>query len=409
MEKNCCYWPVDKELFLQEFANEVANNKFERLPYGEWRKLSHASTKKILIQQINSENYCIYVYYEYENGVKGQELLRYNTNSKRHFTTFTLNYVEQFATKFHDYSEKPMTTLNANKEISITGTTDLKNEDWLSMLDTDEHTNLYKYYTNKYFDPYGYSVTTMPSYELNNTIATTKIDNNAVIAALDLNNEKENKTMKTDNLFNFEFGPASSSLFRLSPYGLAVHTSENGWVAYNAKTGEIFNVDILNFDASKLIYKMPVALKDIAVGDILMHSSKPVFVRAINSDGTVSVINYTDSSVKNILPVKSPFGFNFFTKVCALIDFNNAGANSDNPFGNMLPFFLLSGEKNDIDPAIFLLMNGGNNNLFGNPMMAYLLLNQNGSSKKDMLPLIFMMNQGVLPTIPKTNEVEKLN
>ena len=195
--------------------------------------------------------------------------------------------------------------------------------------------------------------------------------------------------MKTNNLFNFDFGPVSDNQFRLSPYGLAVNTKDNGWISYNKQTEEIFNVEIINFDASKLIYRIPVALSEIAVGDILIHASKPVFVKSINKEAkTVSVINYADATVVDIVPIKSPFGFNFFTKVQALIDFNNENANADNPFGNLLPFLML-GDNKEFDPMLFLFMNK-DNDFSKNPLILYFLMNENKDS--NILPFLMMNN-----------------
>lgn len=206
--------------------------------------------------------------------------------------------------------------------------------------------------------------------------------------------EKEDKKMDTNKMFNFEFGPVSSECYRLSPYGIAVNTSKNGWVSYNVKTQEVFNVNVINFDASKVIYKMPVALNAIAAGDILMHCGKPVFVREVHLDrGIVSAVDFTTSTLVDILPVKSPFGFNFFTKVCSLIDFTNAAsANADNPFGNLLPFMLMGDNQNgDFDPTLaFFMMNNGNMDFKNNPMAWYFLMNQSGNKNNNILPFLFM-------------------
>ena len=83
---------------------------------------------------------------------------------------------------------------------------------------------------------------------------------------------KENKIMGTSNLFNFDFGPVSSNQFRMSPYGLAVCTQANGWVAYNVKTGDLMDVDILNFDISKIIYKMLWLLSSPAISSCMVIS-----------------------------------------------------------------------------------------------------------------------------------------
>lgn len=206
--------------------------------------------------------------------------------------------------------------------------------------------------------------------------------------------EKEDKKMDTNKMFNFEFGPVSSECYRLSPYGIAVNTSKNGWVSYNVKTQEIFNVNVINFDASKVIYKMPVALNAIAAGDILMHCGKPVFVREVHLNrGIVSAVDFTTSTLVDILPVKSPFGFNFFTKICSLIDFTNAAsANADNPFGNLLPFMLMGDNQNgDFDPTLaFFMMNNGNMDFKNNPMAWYFLMNQSGDKNNNILPFLFM-------------------
>jgi hypothetical protein len=228
----------------------------------------------------------------------------------------------------------------------------------------------------------------------------TTIDNNII-------KEREDKKMDTNKMFNFEFGPVSSECYRLSPYGIAVNTSRNGWVSYNVKTQEVFNVDVINFDASKVIYKMPVALNAIAAGDILMHCGKPVFVREVHLNrGIVSAVDFTTSTLVDILPVKSPFGFNFFTKVCSLIDFTNAAsANADNPFGNLLPFMLMGDNQNgDFDPALaFFMMNNGNMDFKNNPMAWYFLMNRSDNKNSDILPFLFMNMTPQTITSPSAN------
>ena len=93
------------------------------------------------------------------------------------------------------------------------------------------------------------------------------------------------------------------------------------------------------------------------------------------------------------MPVKSPFGFNFVTKVVSLFDFGASDnkATPDNPFGNVMPF-LLMGDNGNIDPLMmFMMMNNQNGMSFDNPMMMYALLSNGEHS--DMLPWLFMMNK----------------
>ena len=198
-----------------------------------------------------------------------------------------------------------------------------------------------------------------------------------------------------DNMFklNFDFGPVNSSCVRMSPFGMAIMATDGVWKSYNSKEKKIVDVDVFTFDASKFIYKMPVAIKDIQVGDVVIHDNNAVIVSAVNAESsTVSVVDVRHGETRNILPTYSPFGFDFITKVVPLIDMTGS-ANEDSPFGNMLPFLLMSDDK-DIDPMMFFFMNNGGKNAFdfkSNPMMLYFLM-KSGDKDKDLLPLMFLMN-----------------
>lgn len=229
-----------------------------------------------------------------------------------------------------------------------------------------------------------------------NTITSTFDETNERLTKLEkaLNNKKENDTMDTSKIINFDFGPAGSA-FRLSPYGIAAHMGDN-WIVYNPTTSEMMNVDIFNFKVDKLIYKMPVAIQSLEPGDLIIHQKVPMFVRSVdNVAGTVEAINYRDSTVANILPVKSPFGFNFVTKIVSLLNISKMNPDTDNPFGSMLPLMLLSGDgetdTTTLCMAMMMMQNGGLD--MSNLMMMYFLLAQDDNRKDSLLPLAFMMNQ----------------
>ena len=202
--------------------------------------------------------------------------------------------------------------------------------------------------------------------------------------------------MDTKNIINFDFGPVNDDAIRLSPYGMAVRTNQNGdWLTYSPDKGEMMNVNIFNFKMDKFIYKVPAPLGSIKPGDLILHQKIPMFVRSVdNVAGTVEAINYRDSTIASILPVKSPFGFNFVTKIISLIDFSKVNADNDNPFGNMLPMMLLSGDgetdTTTLGMAMMMMQNGGLD--MSNPMMMYFLLKDNNSND-NLLPLMFMMQQ----------------
>ena len=196
---------------------------------------------------------------------------------------------------------------------------------------------------------------------------------------------------------NFDFGPCTNDNIRMSMYGIAVKNLNGEWVSYNPSTTEIINVDIFNFDGRKYMFKMPVPIADIMVGDVVIHQKKPMFVTEVCGDESgLIVIDVHSGEEKKILLTKSPFGFNFATKVVSMFSAFAAAPTPDSPFGNFLPFMLM-GDDNDmnIDPMMLMMMMGQNGNagdLFNNPMMMYLMFNKNGNNDS-MLPLMLMMNQ----------------
>lgn len=204
-------------------------------------------------------------------------------------------------------------------------------------------------------------------------------------------NERKDETMKG---FNFDFGACKNENIRMSVYGLAIKNINDEWVSYDTKTGKIFNVDIFNFEGRNFFYKLPVAIKDIKIGDVIIHQRVPMFITSNITDNKVVCVDPRSGEEKIIIPTASPFGFDFVTKVVSIFDMTNLGATSDTPFGNMLPFMMM-GEDSDIDPMMLILMSqgaGAANNLFANPMMLYFLCGDKGN-KDNMLPLMLMMNQ----------------
>lgn len=212
-----------------------------------------------------------------------------------------------------------------------------------------------------------------------------KADINGIRNELDklTKKDKENKNM----MFNFDFGKVTSDAVRVSMYGVAVKSVDGRYVSYDSKTHSIMDVEILNMPAGDFLYKMPVAIKDIKAGDVVIHNRVPMFVVETH-ESTLKVIDIREGSEKEIYLTKSPFGFNFATKVVSLMDMTGAKADESNPFGNMLPFMLM-GENKDFDPMMLMLMNGGKMDM-SNPMMMYFLMKD--TNHKDMLPLLMMMN-----------------
>lgn len=204
--------------------------------------------------------------------------------------------------------------------------------------------------------------------------------------------EKENINMKG---FNFDFGPCTGDQVRLSMYGLAVKNQAGVYVSYNPKTKEIVDVDILNFDGAKYMYKIPVALKDVALGDIIIHNRKPMFVVSLSTDdnNTLTCVDVYAGEQKAIIPTTNLFGYSFITKVVSL--FNTIGTNApspDAPFGNMLPLMLMDdGNDEKFNPMmLMMMMNQSGNQMFSNPLMMMLMFSENEPKDKDLMKMMVL-------------------
>lgn len=217
----------------------------------------------------------------------------------------------------------------------------------------------------------------------------------------DNNIERESNNMK----FNFDFGSCENDNVKVSPYGIAVLNAAGTWVSYDAKSGNIIDVDIFNFNGGKYLFKMPVALKDVKPGDTVIHNRVPVFVVAVDG-ADITVVDPRAGDKKTILPTTNMFNFNFITKVVSLLDGALGTPTNDNPFGNMLPFFLMSnsdnkGSKNDIDPLMMAMLLNGNLAAggFQNPLMLALMCGDQ-TNMRDVLPLMMLAGQINTPVTP---------
>ena len=208
------------------------------------------------------------------------------------------------------------------------------------------------------------------------------------------NEEKENK-MKG---FNFDFGKITNDSIRMSMYGMAVKNASGVWTAYDKGTGDLMDVDVFNFDGSNFLFKMPVAIKDIAVGDVVIHARKPMFVISKTEAGDLIAIDPVAGEKKTIMPTRSPFGFNFATKIISLFDSLMPAVeapSADNPFGNMWMLMLLDDKSDKSDmkdmlvPMMLMSQANGSTNTF-NPMMLMLM---NDGDMKDMAIPLMLMNQ----------------
>lgn len=344
-------------LCLENFSKALDEKKYAvRVEYKIWRKLSKAQSIKLGFESGNN----VYIhatqvddivfttfFNTYDNGF-GQYLFDTYYNKEVYMDTNT-NTIKSNIDQDLYYANTATATSNINwNEYATTGTVSY---DWLK------------------------NIPVTINYELDKTV------------------KKEENNMNANKMFNFDFGPCGDTI-RMSMYGLAVKNQAGEWVSYDSNNGEIVNVDVFNIaEGGKWFYKMPVSVDDVAIGDLLIHTKKPCYVVDFN-ENTLNpiVIDIFSMERKEILLQKNMFGFNFATKVVSLFDgFSGEKPSAKNPFGNMLPFLLMSGE-NDMLPLVMMSQIGNENTQqFGSPLMMYLMMK--GHTDFDMLPLMLIMNQ----------------
>ena len=341
----------DWHAIMEDFRKKVHDSgEYDRIRYPQWKELMAAAKISVYYNESNKTfEFTLFGPYGKFEGYTSFSVDEATLTGKKTFGDYLATYV------VHIPDEEEKQQLSTNYDTSTVydsvnyGTTT-----------TDHYVLTTDYITNTYIKP-----------------ETTKKENN-----------------KMDNkIFNFDFGPVKGDNIRMSMYGLAVKNRDGNYVAWDKVNENIMNVDILNFNGDGLMYKMPVAIKDIKDGDIVIHNKVPMFVLEV-FDKSLDVIDIYSGERKSIILSRSPFGFDFATKVISLIDFGAMGGTTpseDNPFGNMWPLLML-GDSGSIDPMMLALMCASKGDC-ANSMMMYALMASKGNND-NLLPLMLMMNGG---------------
>ena len=211
--------------------------------------------------------------------------------------------------------------------------------------------------------------------------------------------EKESNNMK--KIFGTYFGKFNTNSLAMSIYGMAVKDTTGRYVTY--KDNEIIDVSEFLIPNMNYFFAMPTAITEIRVRDIILHQDKPMMCINGNDDGSIRAIDFTTQEIKDIMPKKNPFGFNFVTKVVCPFGENSFmmdgfGADSSNPFGNMLPMMMLmddkDGTKDKTDMMMMaMMMSGGHFDLTSNPMLMYMMMSDGESAIDPMMLMLMMQNK----------------
>ena len=207
--------------------------------------------------------------------------------------------------------------------------------------------------------------------------------------------EKESK-MDFSKMLNIDFGkvPHTAEL-KPSIYGVAVLGFDNRYRAYDKINDKVMDVTGMTFDTD-MLFKIPVAVSQVRVGDVIINASNYVTVTNVHPDGTFTVVDPKASEQKIAIPAKNMFGFDFVTKIMCPFE-NMIQPNDDNPFGlNPMAMMLLSdGADMDVSTILALSMMNGNSGMMDQNMLLPLMLmgNSKGGNKDGLILAMAMMNQ----------------
>ena len=195
-------------------------------------------------------------------------------------------------------------------------------------------------------------------------------------------------------MFNGMFGKVANGMCRLSMNGgIAVKTS-TGYKTYNLKTNRLTNCNNFVFNIGEEFFFV-IPTNKVEPGDIIIVSGKPKCV--VSSDkNTITVINYEDSTVENILPERHVFMGNtyFYGKIVSI--FGSDIMNGKKGMNKMMSYMLMSE-----------MMKGNNNNSANNgmnSMLPFMMMGNNGFS--DMFDGMFDFDEDNSDDEEVTEEAE---
>lgn len=108
-----------------------------------------------------------------------------------------------------------------------------------------------------------------------------------------------------ENVFNGMFGKIAPGMCRLSMSGGIAVKTNSGYKTYNIKTGRLTNCANFVFDIGQDFF-FCIPTNKAEIGDILLINGKPKCVTKVDK-GTLTVINYEDSTVETVIPERHVF------------------------------------------------------------------------------------------------------
>lgn len=170
-----------------------------------------------------------------------------------------------------------------------------------------------------------------------------------------------------EDITNAVIGKIQPGCCRLTINGnIAIKTS-NGYKYYNAKTGNLTDCSNFVLDICEDLF-MLVPTRTLKPGYIILINGKPVYVLETLSKNRVKVMQYEDSSIKEVIPERHALlGRKFYGRIVSLFG-DGFGKKGGGFFKNMLKLKMMGammggrGEDSGFGGntlPMMMLMNGG--------------------------------------------------
>ena len=209
-------------------------------------------------------------------------------------------------------------------------------------------------------------------------------------------NKKEKNEMNM-KIFDTQFGKVDD--VAMSIYGATFKTvGTDGLtrsIAYDPNTQEYIDVpNEMIIAKGSYCYAMPCTADNLHIGEYIRHNGAWTRVIDVDDAARLVVEKISTREVATILPVRSIFGYSFYTKLITPFQSGFMTADAEHPFGNILPFLMMDDGKIDDMLPLMLMMgqNGAAQFDMSNPMMFMMLMNEKDGKDSDVFKMMAMMS-----------------
>ena len=148
-----------------------------------------------------------------------------------------------------------------------------------------------------------------------------------------------------ENIFNGMFGKVAPGMCRLTMNGKIAVKCSNGYKTYNVSKGTLTNVSNFCFNVGEELFFI-IPTSHVKIGDIILIGGKPKCVIKTEDNKTITVIDYENSEVKQIVPERHIFmgSTYYYGKIVSLLG-NMSGKGPANMLKMAVVGQLLGGSK----------------------------------------------------------------